>query len=183
MSIEHLTIRRAEAEDCVGIAEMFKSLKVYAGTLQLPYPSREYWRRRITENSESAHYLVAVVDDRIVGMVGIDTFPNRPRRKHAGAIGLSVHEEWQGKGVGAALMRAILDLADNWLNLTRVELEVYADNEAAIHLYERFGFEVEGTMRQHAFRDGSYIDSKIMARLIDRTRCPSNHVHTEDRRI
>ena len=165
MSIERLTIRRAEGEDCVGIAEMFKSLKVYSGTLQLPYPSREYWRRRITENPESAHYLVAVVDERVVGMVNIDTFPNRPRRKHAGAIGISVHEEWQGKGIGGALMRAILDLADNWLNLTRLELEVYADNEAAIHLYERFGFEVEGTLRQHAFRDGTYVDAKMMARL------------------
>lgn len=165
MSIEGLTIRRAEAEDCVGVAEMFESSKVYSGTLQVPYPSREYWRRRITENPESAHYLLAIVDERVVGMAGIDTFPTRPRRKHAGAIGISVHEEWQGKGVGGALMRALLDLADNWLNLTRLELEVYADNEAAIHLYERSGFEVEGTLRQYAFRNGTYVDSKIMARL------------------
>src|SRR4029450_2107995 len=98
---------------------MFTSAKVYEGTLQVPYPSREYWRRRITENPEVSYYLLAVVDERVVGMAHIDTFPNRPRRKHAGAIGISVHEEWQGKGVGSALMRAILDLADNWLNLTR----------------------------------------------------------------
>jgi putative acetyltransferase len=165
MSIERLTIRRAEAEDCVGVAEMFKSLKVYPGTLQVPYPSREYWRRRITENPESSHYLLAFIDERVVGMVSVDTYPNRPRRKHAGSIGISVHEEWQGKGIGAILMRAIIDLADNWLNLTRLELEVFADNDAAIHLYERFGFELEGTLREHAFRDGQYVDSKIMARL------------------
>jgi putative acetyltransferase len=108
---------------------------------------------------------VAVVGDRIVGMVSVETFPNRPRRRHAGAIGICVHEEWHGKGVGTALMRAIVDLADNWLNLTRLELEVYADNEAAISLYERMGFEVEGTLRQHAFRDGQYVYSKMMARL------------------
>jgi putative acetyltransferase len=165
MSIERLIIRRAEAEDCVGVAEMFKSLKVYPGTLQVPYPSREYWRRRITENPESSHYLLAFIDERVVGMVSVDTYPNRPRRKHAGSIGISVHEEWQGKGIGAILMRAIIDLADNWLNLTRLELEVFADNDAAIHLYERFGFELEGTLREHAFRDGQYVDSKIMARL------------------
>jgi putative acetyltransferase len=165
MSIERLTIRRAEADDCVAVAEMFKSLKVFPGTLQVPYPSREYWRKRITDNPESAYYLVAIIDERVVGMANIDTFPNRPRRKHAGAIGICVHEEWQGKGVGAALMHAILDLADNWLNLTRIELEVFSDNEAAIHLYERFGFEVEGTLRQHAFRDGRFVDSTMMARL------------------
>jgi putative acetyltransferase len=78
---------------------------------------------------------------------------------------MGVHDEWQGKGVGKALMRAGLDLADKWLNLTRLELEVYTDNEPAIRLYEQFGFECEGTLRQHAFRDGSYVDSYMMARL------------------
>lgn len=78
---------------------------------------------------------------------------------------MAVHDEWQGKGIGTALMSAGLDMADKWLNLTRLELEVYTDNEAAIHLYERFGFEREGTLRQHAFRDGAYVDSYMMARL------------------
>ena len=78
---------------------------------------------------------------------------------------MSVHDEWQGKGIGKSLMDAGLDLADNWLNLTRLELEVYTDNEPAIRLYERFGFEREGRLRQHAFRDGRYVDSYMMARL------------------
>jgi putative acetyltransferase len=56
-------------------------------------------------------------------------------------------------------------LADKWPNLTRLELEVYADNEAAVRLYERYGFEREGTLRQHAFRGGHYVDTYAMARL------------------
>lgn len=143
---------------------MFSSPKVTANTLQVPYPSREQWRQRLAD-SDGHYNLVAVVNERVVGMLGVHTFPNRPRRKHAGAIDIVVHEEWQGKGVGTALMRAGLDLADNWLNLTRLELEVYTDNESAIRLYERFGFEHEGTLRQHAFRDGRYVDSYVMARL------------------
>lgn len=165
MAVEGLEIRRAEPDDCAAIYEMFTSAKVYSGTLQLPYPSREQWRQRLTAGDDGTYNLVAVVNDRVVGMLSVHTFPNRPRRRHAGAIGISVHDEWQGKGVGSALMRAGLDLADNWLNLTRLELEVYTDNEAAIRLYERFGFEHEGTLRQHAFRDGRYVDSHLMARL------------------
>ena len=165
MSIESLTIRRAEADDCDAVSEMFTASSVYSGTLQLPYPSREYWRRRLSENTDSDYYLVGIIEGRIVGMVSVDTFPNRPRRRHAGAIGISVHDDWQGKGVGKELMRAIVDLADNWLNLTRLELEVYADNQAAIRLYERFGFEVEGRLRQHALRDGQFVDSIVMGRL------------------
>src|SRR5215216_4187924 len=82
-----------------------------------------------------------------------------------GNIGMAVHDDWQGKGIGTALMEAALDLADNWLNLTRIELRVYTDNAAGIALYEKFGFEVEGTHRRLAFRDGEYVDAYSMARL------------------
>lgn len=168
MPVEGLQIRRAEQDDCSAIYEMFTSPKVYEGTLQLPYPSREYWRRRIAEN-DSCYNLVAVSGEHLIGMFSVDTFPTRPRRRHVGIIGITVSEAWQGKGVGKALMQAGVDFADNWLNLTRLELEVYADNEPAIRLYERFGFEREGLLRQHAFRNGQYVDSIMMARLHSRS--------------
>ena len=164
MPVEGLQIRRAEADDCSAIYEMFTSPKVYEGTLQLPYPSREQWRKRIAE-TDGYYNLVAVSGEHVIGMLDVETFPHKPRRRHVGRIGISVSEAWQGKGVGTALMQAAIDLADNWLNLTRLELEVYSDNETAIHLYERFGFEREGLMRQHAFRNGQYVDSLMMARL------------------
>ena len=165
MPIEGLQIRRAEPDDYSAVYEIFSKPKAYAGTLQLPYPSRDQWRRRLAETSEGYYNLVGIARGQVIGMVSVETFPNRPRRKHVGRIGICVHDDWQGKGVGTALMRAILDLADNWLNLRRLELEVYADNEAGISLYERMGFEVEGTLRQHAFRDGQYVDSVMMGRL------------------
>ena len=165
MPIRNLKIRRAEPDDYLAVYEMFTLPEVYEGTMQLPYPSRELWRKRVAETPESLFNLVAVVDDHVVGMLGLETFPNRPRRRHVGRIGISVAGEWQGKGVGTALMAAAVDLADNWLNLTRLELKVYADNVAAIHLYERFGFSYEGTLRQHAFRNGKYVDSNVMGRL------------------
>ncbi|HEX8290800.1 MAG TPA: GNAT family N-acetyltransferase [Pyrinomonadaceae bacterium] len=165
MQVEGLTIRRAEPDDCSALYEMFTHPKLYANTLQLPYPSREQWRRRLSDPGDGTYNLVAVAGGKVVGMFGLHTFPSRPRRHHAAAVGLTVHEDWHGKGVGTALMRAGLDLADNWLNLTRLELEVYTDNEAAIRLYERFGFEREGLLRRHAYRDGSYVDALMMARL------------------
>ena len=58
-----------------------------------------------------------------------------------------------------------LELADGWLNLTRVELNVWPDNEPALRLYRRFGFEVEGTLRQYALRDGRLVDAVLMSRL------------------
>jgi putative acetyltransferase len=87
------------------------------------------------------------------------------RRSHVGSIGMAVHDAYAGRGAGAALMAAVLDLADNWLQLKRIELTVYADNPRAIALYERFGFEREGLCRAFAWRDGAYADAVAMARL------------------
>jgi len=162
---EGLQIRRAEPDDSSGLHEIFGCPKVVAGTLQLPYPSLEDWRRQVAGVGEGIYSLVAVVGARVVGSLAVQTFPKRPRRWHAGTIGMGVHDEWQGKGVGTELLRAGVDLADKWLNLTRLELEVYVDNEPAIRLYERFGFEREGVLRQYAFRDGVYVDAYAMARL------------------
>jgi putative acetyltransferase len=77
----------------------------------------------------------------------------------------SARKAYQGQGVGTALLAALLDLADNWLGLRRLELQVYTDNAAAVRLYETFGFLIEGTARQLALRGGVYVDAYSMARL------------------
>jgi putative acetyltransferase len=57
------------------------------------------------------------------------------------------------------------ELADRWLNLTRLELSVYVDNAPAIAVYRKFGFKEEGRFERYAFRDGEYVDALTMARL------------------
>ena len=75
-------------------------------------------------------------------------------------------EAYQGKKVGSKLLEAILDLATNWLAITRIELEVYTDNQAGIALYEKFGFYIEGTAKSYAFRNGEYVDVYFMAKAL-----------------
>ena len=160
-----ITIRHAEPDDYEALHRIFSGPRVIAGTLQLPLPSAEMWRKRVSEKPENLYSLVACADGEVVGNLGLETQPTRWPRRHVGQIGMAVRDDWQGKGIGTALMEAVLDLADNWLNLTRVELSVYTDNAAAIALYEKFGFEVEGTHRRYAFRNGTYVDSYSMARV------------------
>jgi putative acetyltransferase len=159
-----ITIRHAEPDDYVALNRVYTSPRVVEGTLQLPYQSAEWRRKRLAEPAEGQYSLVAVVGGEVVGQLGLFA-TTRPRRRHVGELGMGVRDDWQGKGIGSALMQAALDLADNWLNLTRVELTVYTDNAAAIALYTKFGFEIEGTHRAYAFRHGHYIDAHSMARL------------------
>jgi L-phenylalanine/L-methionine N-acetyltransferase len=161
-----IEVRAAELSDAEALTRIFADRSAYAQTLQLPFQSLEVWRKRLTHNDDTQHTLVATVAGDVVGNLGLTRF-TRPRRAHVGEIGMAVRDDWQGKGVGSALMQAALDLADYWLGLRRIELHVHADNERAIALYRKFGFEVEGTHRAYAIRNGVYVNSLSMARLIE----------------
>ncbi len=156
-------IRAYKSEtDLAAYTMIHNQRSVVYGTLQIPYSSESYWAAR-GGSDWATRLLTAVVDDRIVGAAGFHV--GRDRLARSGTLGMGVHEDFQGRGIGTALMDAIVDLADNWYNLLRLDLEVYADNQAGIALYRKFGFEAEGLYRRYAFRDGHYVDALPMARL------------------
>ncbi len=162
----NIIIRRYVPSDAEDLAELYSMPKAYSGTLRLPYESPDGIRERFEKYPPDSHPLVAVVEEtqKVVGNLGLHRI-TRARRSHVGAFGMAVHDDYQGQGVGSKLMAAAIDLADNWLNLTRLELEVFVDNQAAVHLYKKFGFEIEGTLRNYAYRNGKFVDTYVMARL------------------
>jgi putative acetyltransferase len=163
-----ITIRRARSSDAEGLAALMSDVAVFGGLLQLPYPSVEAWRTRLAEwegPGRSDLMLVAEAPSRIVGSAGLHPVGPALRRRHAMGIGISVASDWQRRGVGSRLMEALLDAADRWLGCLRIELQVYTDNAPAIALYRKFGFELEGTHRAYALRDGRYVNTHAMARL------------------
>ena len=159
-----ITIRTADPSDAEAILKCYTAPLAARNTLQIPYRSLESVREQLTKSGEGDHLLVAEIEGEVVGVIGLHT-SSRPRVNHKAEVGMMVHDDWQGKGVGAALMRAVIELADKWLNLTRIELTVFTDNESAIALYRKFGFEIEGTLRKYAFRDGEFVDAFAMARI------------------
>ena len=161
---QKIVIRHREPKDLDDLYELQKGERYVWGTLQNPYTSIDVVRKRIETPVEGLTVLVAELDGKVVGQLGLMVL-SRPRRKHVGTIGMGVHDNYAGQGAGTALMAACVDLADNWLNLTRLELEVFTDNHAAISLYKKFNFVEEGVMRAHAFRAGEYVDTLSMARF------------------
>ncbi|MFT7771654.1 GNAT family N-acetyltransferase [Roseateles sp.] len=165
-----LTLRRVKAADAAAIAEQFSDPDVFGGTLQLPFASEEMWTQRIAGMNPPAAgsneiALAALLGDKPVGLAGLHPVGPSVRRRHAMGLGITVARANQGQGVGQALMTALLDYADNWAQVLRVELTVYHDNQRAIRLYERHGFAPEGRLKAYALRNGEYVDVVTMARL------------------
>lgn len=165
MSQPNISIRRGEPDDYRALCAIHAQPRAIWGTLQLPFPSIEQWRLRLDKQTDDFYFLVACSNDTLVGCAGLDIGRASPRRRHAGEIGMAVHDAWHAQGIGTALLGAIVDLADNWFNLLRLELTVYTDNAPAIALYKKYDFEIEGRLRKFSFRDGEYADVFTMARL------------------
>lgn len=158
-------IRHALSSDAAGVHRIFLSQHVIDGTMRLPHAPLADLEARLAPARDIVK-LVAAAGNEIVGFSELVMFTDNPRHKHAGEINMiTTSESWQGKGVGRALMAAMIDMADNWLNLRRVGLTVWSPNVRAIRLYESFGFSVEGVMPSYVFVNGRYVDATMMGRI------------------
>ncbi len=106
---------------------------------------------------------VAVSGDAVIGWCDVLRQP-RPALRHCGVLGLGVLSPYRGQGIGKALLGTTLNAAKE-RGLTRIELFVRTDNDRAIKLYEKFGFVVEGVLRQHMLVGGVHRDSYLMSVL------------------
>lgn len=162
--LDKLTIRPLHPNDVDDLYRIWSNPYVGRTTMQLP--SQEWWwsKERVDNRPPGYHRFVADLNGTVVGMIALGVNQN-PRMAHEGDMGMMVSPGYWGLGIGSRLVAAIIDLADNWLNLKRIELEVHTDNPAAIYLYEKFGFEIEGTKRFHTFGGGRWTDTYLMSRI------------------
>lgn len=109
--------------------------------------------------------LVAEADDgRLVGFLAAAAAQPR-RARHSAYIVIGILLACAGQGIGTRLFEAM----EAWARakgLHRLELTVMAHNQAGIALYEKMGFEIEGTKRHSLRVDGAYVDEYYMARLL-----------------
>ena len=162
-------IRPIEMRDAAGVNALRRMPGVLENILGLPSERLQSSEDFIAHLDGNQHQLVAAISqedgsDLIIGAAGLAIAPN-PRLRHSASLGIMIHRDYQNAGVGTAMMSALLDLADNWLMLKRISLTVFADNDRAIHLYEKLGFEKEGLMRLAGVRNGQYVDEYMMARI------------------
>jgi RimJ/RimL family protein N-acetyltransferase len=104
-------------------------------------------------------------DGTIVGRLSIGRDPH-PASTHVADVGLMVAADARRQGVGTAMLRAAIGWARQ-AGVRKIELHVFPWNDAAIKLYEAFGFEREGFRKRHYRRGNDYVDAILMAYAVE----------------
>ena len=166
-----MTIREATPDDAEELVTTIHRLDAEPDSM-LPRAPGEFLMTVAAERallaeyaaSDNSVYLVAEEGGRIVGSLSC-TGGSRLASRHCADFGVSVAREKRGRGVGTALLTRLIEWAEANAVIRRVELEVYAHNAPALHLYRKFGFAEEGRRRRAYFQHGGFIDAVVMARL------------------
>jgi putative acetyltransferase len=157
------TIRMADAEDLLALVTMPGVRWGTTLTGAMTMMAEQHYLEEFAASSDR-YMLGAEADGHIVGTIHLGALFG-PRSRHVAHLGMMVHDQYVGRGIGTQLLVAMLDLADNWLGFHRVELDVMVDNAPAIRLYEKCGFVREGIKHDVVLREGRYVDCYFMARI------------------
>lgn len=165
-------IREATPADAAALIAYVKAM-LAGPEANMPLASDEFaWTVEAEQDNlaemaaaDNSLVLLAVADDQIIGELSLRGGQRRATH-HAAMLGMSVHQDERNRGIGSALMAYAIDWATKGGVLTRIELYVYASNARAIHLYEKFGFTLEGRRRQAIYQNGQYRDDLIMGLLL-----------------
>ena len=157
-----MKIRKMSSPDLPALYDIYTDKEVVNNNRYLPDIKREEFDSMF--NDSQLNFVAVESDGELLGHLAINS-TSKPRLKHSASFGIAVAKTSRGKGVGRFLMEYLLSYCDEQLNFTRLELEVHANNVAALALYKSFGFEVEGTKRKAVLVEDNLIDIVIMSRV------------------
>lgn len=150
-------IRKFQMDDKEKLIEMYASLSDDAVRWGMPPYNRERLERGWFGNLQNMIAIIALHGDNVAGHAQIFKNPHA-RRRGTGDLVIYLHQSFHNVGLGTVMLARLIQLAKEE-GLHRVGLHVVADNKNAVHLYQKFGFKIEGTMKDTYFgEDGKYHD-------------------------
>ena len=169
--MENIVIREAEIDDA---EEMISYLNIVGGEsdnlmhgpdgFKAPI---EAVKRRIqaSHDADNSIILIALAEEKIIARAELDGYPGA-KLHHNARFSISVRRDYWNKKIGTKLMTEIIECARK-MNLRNIELEVVADNKAAIALYHKMGFSDVGLYRNYWFANNVYSDAIVMQKCLN----------------
>ncbi|MEO7987340.1 MAG: GNAT family protein [Gemmatimonadales bacterium] len=167
-----VTMRRAEPDDALPLLAYLRMVGGESDNLTFgpegpglsEADEREFLGR--CASGDNALVLLAVCDGAIAGSLSFEG-GRRARTRHTGELGISVTGALTGKGIGGALLQALIAWAEQSGVIRKLNLRTRVDNLGAIRLYERLGWVAEGIVTRDQCVAGVYTDTLFMGRPVD----------------
>ena len=158
--------RPKQSGDTEMLWKMFSTLSEKSVSNLVPTFTRERIERWTSNiDYDKVLTIVAVIreknEQRIIGSASL-SFDGREIFKHKAELNITVHDDHQNMGIGTAMLKHLLDIA-RMKKLRKVWLLVNTDNDRAVHIYKKAGFEIEGKLRNEKYLKGQYRDLYRMA--------------------
>jgi len=166
LTIEIVPIAETHIAGFHAVLDRVARQRKYLALVEAPPPAatREFVLHNI---EQGVPQWVALDGERVVGWC--DILPDsRETCRHCGRLGMGVHPDYRGRGIGRRLLAAAIASAQR-RGIERVELQVLESNGIAINLYKHFGFEQEGLLRNARKLDGQYENKISMSLLLERS--------------
>ena len=161
-------IRPIKLEDATDLSELLQMSVTEVNTLNISSSCKISAEECIKSIAKDVHVLVTDAQSpqgsKVIGYAAIK-IDSRARSRHTGLFEMSFHRDFYDKESETALIERMLDLADNWLFLKRLELFLLSDDTLSRNKYKSFGFEEEGVLRSKLLVNTEYMDICIMGRV------------------
>lgn len=106
--------------------------------------------------------ILALIDGEIAASAGLSCVMNMQKYSHRAIFGVSVQKRYWNLGIGTILITELIEAAEK-AGYEQLELEVVCENEQAVRLYRKLGFEIYGTReRSFKYKDGTYSSDYLM---------------------
>jgi ribosomal-protein-alanine N-acetyltransferase len=156
--------------DKATFVELLADREIYERTSRIPFPyteqDAENWLRIVEatteEHGEPVHFAIRDAQNLLVGCCGFDGL----MVGHRAEIGYWLAKLYWGRGIMTAVVRSACEFASSRWNLVRITAHVFPFNPASARVLVKNGFECEGLLRKHAFKDGRFLDAHLYSRIL-----------------
>jgi RimJ/RimL family protein N-acetyltransferase len=164
---EQIHLSEFQPSDQAAYVEHLQEKEIYDRTLRIPYPYTEAhfqeWLGKVDKATQQqgrpVHWAIRRVDGRPIGGCGFDDF--QLGKSHRAEIGYWLAKPYWGRGIMTGVVKRLCELGFSEFRLIKIIAHVFAGNLASARVLEKVGFEQEGYLRKHHFKDGRYLDARL----------------------
>lgn len=165
----HLSEFRSSDKDA--LIEHLNDRDIYERTLRIPSPytaaCADEWLALVAkitnQQGHQVQWAIRSADDALLGGCGFDGF--QIGKSHRAEVGYWLAKPFWGQGIMTAVVQRVCQHAFEEFNLVKITAHVFTYNPASARVLEKCGFQEEGLLRKHFFKDGQFIDARLLALL------------------